>query len=63
MIPMNLLTKQKHTHRLRKQTHGCRVCVGVGIVKDWGKVMYTLPYLKWVTYKNLSDSTGNSAQR
>ena len=30
---MNLLTKQKETHRLRKQTHGCH---GEGIVKNIG---------------------------
>ena len=24
MIKMNLLTKQKETHRLREQTYGCR---------------------------------------
>ena len=51
---MNLLTKQKETHRLRKQTHGCQ---GEGIVKDLGKIMYTLLYLKWVTNKNLLYST------
>jgi len=54
MIQMNLLKKQKETHRLRKQTHGCR---GEGIVKDLGKIMYTLLYLKWVTNKNLLYST------
>ena len=51
---MNLLKKQKETHRLRKQTHGCQ---GEGIVKDLGKIMYTLLYLKWVTNKNLLYST------
>ena len=51
---MNLLTKQKETHRLRKQTHGCQ---GEGIVEDFGKVMYTLLYLKWITNKNLLYST------
>ena len=35
----NELTKQKETHRLRKQTHGCW---GAGIVKNFRKVMYTL---------------------
>ena len=50
MIQMNLLTKQKETHRLRKQTHGCH---GEGIVKDFGKVMYTMLYLKQITNKNL----------
>ena len=38
IMQMKLLTKQKETHRLRKQTHGCQ---GEGIVKDFGKVMYT----------------------
>jgi len=50
MIQMNLLTKQKETHRLRKQTHGCQ---GEGIVKNFEKVMYTLQYLKWITNKDL----------
>ena len=26
---------------------------GEGTVRDRGKVMYTLLYLKWITYKNL----------
>ena len=55
---MNLLTKQKETHR--KLTHGCQ---GEGTVKDFGKIMYTLLYLKWITNKNLLFSTWNSAQR
>ena len=46
----NELTKKKETHRLRKQTHGCQ---GEGIVKDFGKVMHTLLYLKWINNKNL----------
>ena len=32
------------------------------IVMDFGKVMYTLPYLKCVTSKDLLCSTGNAAQ-
>ena len=59
MIQMNLLTKQKETHRLRKRTHGCQ---GEGIVKDFGKVMYKLLYLKWIANKNLLFSTWNCAQ-
>ena len=55
----NELTKQKETHRLRKQTHGSQ---GERIVKVFGKVKYTLLYLKWVTNKNLPYSTWNSAQ-
>ena len=37
------LTKQKRTHRFGKQTHSSE---GEGIVRDFGKVMYTLLYLK-----------------
>ena len=56
---MNLLTKQKETHRLRKQTYSCW---GGGIVRDFGKIMYTLQYSKWITNKDLLYSTANSAQ-
>ena len=59
MMQTNLLTKQKETHRLRKRTSGCQ---GEGIVKDSGKVIYTLLYLKWITNKKLSHNTWNSAQ-
>ena len=59
MIQMNSVIKQKETHRLRKWTHGCRE---EGIVRDFGNVMYTLRYLKWITNKNLRYSTWNSAQ-
>ena len=37
------LTKQKRTHRFGKQTHSSE---GEEIVRDFGKVMYTLLYLK-----------------
>ena len=50
MIQMNFLTNQRETHRLRKQTDGYQ---GEGIVSEFGKVMYTLLYLKWVTNKDL----------
>ena len=33
-----------------------------GIVRDFGKVMYTLLYSKWVTNKKLLYSTWNSTQ-
>ena len=56
---MNLLTKQKETHRLRKQTYDCQ---GERIVRDFWKVMYTLLYFKWRTNKDLLSSTWNSAQ-
>ena len=57
---MNLLTKQKETHRLRKQTYGCHK--EKRIVREFGMVMYTLLYFKWITNKNLLYSTWNSAQ-
>ena len=47
MIQTNLLTKQR---RLRKPTYGCQ---GEGTVRDFGKVMYTLLYVKWITNKDL----------
>ena len=53
MIQMNL----QHTER--KKTHGCQ---GKGIVKDLGKVMCTQLHLKWITNKNLLNSTWDSAQ-
>ena len=39
MVQMNLLTKQRLTDLENK--HDCQ---GVGIVKEFGKVMYTLLY-------------------
>ena len=54
----NELTKQKETHRLRKPTHGCW---GEGTVKDFGKVMYTLLYLKQISNEDQLCSTRNSA--
>ena len=56
---MNFLTNQRETHRLRKQTDGYQ---GEGIVSEFGKVMYTLLYLKWITNKDLMYNTWNSSQ-
>ena len=33
-----------------------------GVVRNLGMDVYTLLYLKWVTNKDLLNSTGNSAQ-
>ena len=55
----NELTKQRETHRLREWTYDCS---GKGTVREFGKVMYTLLYLKWITNKDLLYSTWNSAQ-
>ena len=35
---------------------------GEGIVRKFGKVMYTLLYFKWITNKDLLNSRQNSAQ-
>ena len=51
--------KQKETHRLRKQIHGCQV---EGRARDFEKIMSTLLYLKWITNENLLYSTWNSVQ-
>ena len=47
MIQMNLFTKQKQTHRLRKQTYGYqRGKPGGGINWEFGIDIYTLLYTK-----------------
>ena len=55
---MDLLTKQ----RLIDLENELMVAGGEEIVKDFGKVMYTLLFLKWITNKNLLYSTWNFAQ-
>ena len=51
----NELTKQKETHRLKAWTYGCW---GEGIVREFGKVMYTLLYSKWITSKDCCIANG-----
>ena len=47
MMQMNLLTKQKETHRVREWIYGYR---GKGeILREFGMDMNTLLYLKWIT--------------
>ena len=53
------LQNRKRLHRLRKRTYGCQ---GEGTVREFGMDMYTLPYSKWITNKDLLYSTWNSAQ-
>jgi len=64
MIKLNLFTKQKQTHRLKKTN--LQLLVGdvweEGMVRESGMDMHTLLYLKWITNKHLLYSTGNSAQ-
>ena len=44
---MNLLTKQKETHRLRKKK--TLWLPGDERVREFGVVRYTLIYFKWIT--------------
>ena len=59
MIQMDLVTKQKGTHRHKEQIYDCQ---GKGIVREFGKVISTLLYLKWINNKDLPYSKWNSAQ-
>ena len=58
MIQRNLQNRKRLTDLENK----LMVAGGKGIVRDFGKVMYTLLYLKWITNKDLLYSTWNSAQ-
>ena len=61
---MNLLIKQKQTHRLQNETYSYqRGKVGKGeINQEFGVNIYTLLYIKQITNKDLLYSTGNSTQ-
>ena len=63
MMPINLLTKQKQTHRLGEGGDGY---VGGGrrgwLVKKFEIDMCTLLYLKWISNKDLLYSTKIPAQ-
>ena len=60
---MNLFTKQKQSHRRRKQTYGFQGGKGgEGINWEIRIDIYTLLYIKQITNKNLLYSTGNSTQ-
>ena len=59
---MNLFTKQKQSHRCRKEIYGYQGVRGGGINWEIGIDIYTLLYIKQITNKNLLYSTGNSTQ-
>ena len=62
IMQMNLLTKQKESHRLRKQTYGFQGEEwGERIIRVFGMDMDTVLYLKWITNKDLLYSAWNSA--
>ena len=61
---MNLLTKQKQTHRHREQTCGCQGGGGLGGGMDWefGVGRCKLLHLEWINNKVPLYSTGNYIQ-
>ena len=59
---MNLFTKQKQTHRHRKQTYGYQKGSGGGINQEPEINIHTLVYIKQITNKDLLCSTGNYIQ-
>ena len=61
MIQMNLQNRKRLTD-LENELMVARGKDGRGIVRDFGKAMDTLLYLKWITNKDLLYSTGNSTQ-
>ena len=64
--------KRKYTNELIEQKQSSRLenglmaavkgKIGEGRVREFGRDMHTLPYLKWITSKGLRSSTGNSTQ-
>ena len=59
MIQMNLTYKTKTNSQTWKMNI---LLLGEGTVRDFGKVMYTLLYLKWITNEDLMYDTWNSTQ-
>ena len=61
MVQVNLCTKQKQTHRHRKQTYGHQMGNGREINQEYGMNRYILLQMKQIN-KDLLDSAGNSTQ-
>ena len=61
-VETNSFTKQKQTHRCRKQTYGHQGASMGEINWESGIDIYTLLEIKQVTNKDLLYSTGNSTQ-
>ena len=59
---MNLSTKQKPTHRYRKQTCGCQGEDGGGMDWELGVSRCKLLYIGWINNKVLLYSRGNYIQ-
>ena len=60
MMQMNLQKKNRLID-LENELMDTRGRMGEGTVREIGIDMYTLQYLKWITNKDLLNSTGNSA--
>ena len=58
-VQMNLFTKWKQSTKFRKQMYGYQGETGGGITWEIGIDLYTLLYIKYITNKNLLNSTGN----
>ena len=58
MLQMNLLNRK----RLTDLDNELMVAAGERIVREFEMDMFTLPYFKWITNKDLQYSTRNSAQ-
>ena len=59
---MNLFTKQKYSHRCRKQTYGYQEEKVRWINLETGIDKFPLLYIKQITNKDLLYSTGNSTE-
>lgn len=76
LLAINCVNKNERLHTFQLNTtfdrnrltdlekkHGCQgEWWGQGIVREFGRDMYTLLYLRWLTNKDLLYSRGNSAQ-
>ena len=62
IIQMDLLTKQKQTHKRRKQPYGSQKGGRGGINQEFVINRYTLLYIKQINNKDPLNSTENSTQ-
>ena len=62
MTQVNLSTKQKQTHRPRKQTCGCQGGDGGRLQWEFGISRCKLLYTEWIYNKVLLYSAGNHIQ-
>ena len=62
MVQVNLFTKQKQSHRCKKQTYGYWRAREEGINWETEIGIYTLLYIKQITNKDLLYSAENSTQ-